>query len=146
MMLRPSALPLPSSQYRHDLKKLLEVEKEIVAACMDDAMMAAMRADPKILEKHPAIKATVAASRTDTASWLAALNNSSWCFIKDSAGVFDEDYKLFCQHAHALHSSRSDRLVTEQAQSTHRYEEGTHDVEASPSSKPIIIDISNDEE
>ena len=40
-------------------------------------------------------------------------------------------------------------MVPEAAEATYHYEEGTHDVEASPSSKfkePIIIDISNKEE
>jgi hypothetical protein len=80
---------------------------------------------------------------------LAALNDSSWCFLEATAGAYDEDYDVFCQHARAYLNSRASRLVPRAAQASHHYEEGTHDVEASPSSKskePIVIDISDDEE
>ena len=50
--------------------------------------MAAMRADPQILEEHLAVEATVDASRADAATWLAALNDSSWCFLKAASGAF----------------------------------------------------------
>ena len=53
--------------------------------------MAAIRADPQILEEHLAVEATVDASRTDVATRLAALNNSSWHFLEATVGAFDED-------------------------------------------------------
>ena len=111
--------------------------------------MAAIRADPQILEEHLTVEATVYASRTDAATRLAALNDSSWCFLEATVGAFDEDYEVFSQRARAYLISRASRLVPGAAQATHHYDEGTHDVEASPcsmSKEPIIIDISNDEE
>ena len=68
------------------------------------------------------------------------------CYLERSAFAFDVDYKLFSQRARAFLNSRDGRLVPGQAEATHHYEEGTHDVEASPSSKPIVIDISDNEE
>ena len=44
--------------------------------------MAAIRADPQILEEHLAVEATVEATRTDAATRLAALNDSSWRFLE----------------------------------------------------------------
>ena len=111
--------------------------------------MAAIRADPQILEEHLAIEATVYASRPDAATRLAALNDSSWRFLEATVGAFDEDYEVFSQRAHAYLISRASKLVPGVAQATHHYDEGTHEVEASPSSmsnEPIIIDISNNEE
>ena len=58
------------------------MEKQIAAARADEVAMAAIRADPQILEEHLAVEATVDASRTDTATWLAALNDSSWRFLE----------------------------------------------------------------
>jgi hypothetical protein len=127
----------------------LAAEKKIVAACTDEVAMAAMRADPQILEEHLTVKATGDASRTNAAARLATLSDISWCFLKATAGAFDEDYEVFSQRARAYLNSRASRLVLEAAQASHNYEEGTHNVEASPSSKfkePIVIDISNDEE
>ena len=80
---------------------------------------------------------------------LASLNDSSWHFLEATLGVFDKDYEVFSQCARAYLKSRASRLVPRVAQATHHYDEGTHDVEASPSSmskEPIIIDISDDEE
>jgi hypothetical protein len=80
---------------------------------------------------------------------LAALNDSPWCLLEATAGAYDEDYNVFCQHARAYLNSRPSRLVPGAAQVTHHYDEGTHHVEALPSSKfkePIIIDIFDDEE
>ena len=111
--------------------------------------MAAIRADPQILEEHLAVEATVDASRADATTRLAALNDSSWRFLEAIVGAFNEDYKVFSQHARAYLILRASRLVWGAARATHHYDEGTHDVEASPSSKlkePIIIDISDDEE
>ena len=111
--------------------------------------MAAIRADPQILEEHLAVEATVDASRADAATRLAALNDSSWRFLKATVGAFDEDYEVFSQHARAYLISRASRLVPRAAQATHHYHEGTHDAEASPSSmskEPIVIDISDNEE
>ena len=110
--------------------------------------MAAIRADPQILEEHLAVEATVDASRADAATRLAGLNVSSWCFLEATIGAFDEGYEVFSQHARAYLNSRVNRLVPGVAQETHHYDEGTHDVEASPSSmskEPIVIDISNNE-
>ena len=57
--------------------------------------MAASRVDPKILEEHLTVEATVDASRADAVMWLAALNDSSWHFLKATVGSFDEDYEVF---------------------------------------------------
>ena len=110
--------------------------------------MAAIRADPQILEEHLAVEATVDASRADAATRLAALNNSLWRFLKATVGAFDKDYEVFSQRARAYLNSRGSRLVPRAAQATHHYDEGTHDAEASPSSmskEPIVIDISDNE-
>ena len=69
-------------QYSQDLKEHLAAEKQIAAARADEVAMAAIRADPGILEEHLAVEATVDASRADVATRLAALNNSSWRFLK----------------------------------------------------------------
>ena len=111
--------------------------------------MAAIRADPQILEEHLAAEATVDASRADAATRLAALNDSSWHFLEATVGAFDEDYEVFFQRARAYLISRASRLVPGVAQATHHYNKGTHDAEASPSSmskEPIVIDISDNEE
>jgi hypothetical protein len=111
--------------------------------------MAVMRADPQILEEHLTVEATVNALRADAAMRLAALSNSLCCSLEATVGAFDKDYEVFSHCAHAYLNSRASRLVPGVAQATHHYKEGTHDVEASPSSKskePIIIDISDDEE
>ena len=50
--------------------------------------MAAMRADRQILEEHLTVEATVDPLRADAATWLAALNDSSWCFLKAASGAF----------------------------------------------------------
>ena len=57
------------------------MEKQIAATRADEVAMAAIRADPQILEEHLAVEATVDASRADAATRLAALNNSSWHFL-----------------------------------------------------------------
>jgi hypothetical protein len=64
------------------------MEKQIAAACADEVTMAAMRADPQILEEHLFVEATIDASRADAATRLAALNDSSWCFLEATAGAF----------------------------------------------------------
>ena len=110
-------------QYGQELKENLAAEKQIVAARADEVAMAAIHADPQILEDHLAVEAIV--------------------------GAFDEHYEMFSQRARAYLISIASRLVPGVAQTTHHYDEGTHDVEASPSSmskEPIIIDISDDEE
>ena len=53
--------------------------------------MAAIRADPQILEEHLTVEATVDASCTDAAMRLAALNDCSWHFLEATVGAFDED-------------------------------------------------------
>ena len=111
--------------------------------------MDAIRADPQILEEHLAVEATIDASRADAVTRLAALNDSSWCFLEATIGAFSEDYEVFSQRAHAYLNPRASRLVSGVAQVTHHYDEGTHDVEASPSSmskEQIIIDVSDNEE
>ena len=52
-------------------------EKQIAAACTDEVTMAAIRADPQILEEHLAVEATVDASRADVATQLAVWFNSA---------------------------------------------------------------------
>ena len=125
------------------------MEKQIAAACADEVVMAAIRADPQILEEHLAVEATVEASRADAATQLTALNDSSWRFLEATLGAFDEDYDVFSHRAHAYLISRASRLVSGAAQATHHYDEGTHDVEASRffmSKEPIVIDIFDNEE
>ena len=123
-------------------------EKQIAAARADEVAMAAIRADLQTLEEHLVIEATVDASHADAMTRLAALNGSSWHFLEATLGAFDEDYKVFSQRACAYLNSRASRLVPGAAQATHHYDEGTHDVEALPSSmskEPIVIDISDNE-
>ena len=98
--------------------------------------MAAIRADPQILEEHLAVDA----SRADAAMQLAALNDSSWCFLEATVGAFDEDYEVFSQRARAYLNLRASRLVPGAAQATHHYNEGTHDAEASPSSMLLPLE------
>ena len=127
----------------------MAAEKQIAAARADEVVMAAIRADPRILEEQIAVEATVDASRADAASRLAALNDSSWRFVEATVGAFDKDYEVFSQCAHAYLISRASRLVPGAAQATHHYNKGTHDAESLPSSiskEPIVIDISNNEE
>ena len=123
----------------------MAAEKQIADASADEVAMAAIRVDPQILEEHLAIESTVDASRADAATWLAALNDSSWCFLEAIVGAFDEDYEVVSQRARAYLISRASRLVPGAVQATHHHNEGTHDAEASPSSmskEPIVIDIS----
>ena len=125
------------------------MEKQIAAARADEVAMAAIRADPQILEEHLAIEATVDALPAAAAVWLATLNGSSWRFLEATVRAFDEEYEVFSQHARAYLISRASRLVPGVAQASHHYDEGTHDAEALPSSvskEPIVIDISDNEE
>ena len=55
----------------------MAAEKQIAAARADEVAMAAIRADPQILEEHLAVEAPIDASRANTVMRLAALNNSS---------------------------------------------------------------------
>ena len=73
--------------------------------------MAAIRADPQILEEHLTVEATVDASRANAATQLAALNKSSWRFLEATVGAFDKDYEVFSQRARAYLISRASRLV-----------------------------------
>ena len=57
--------------------------------------MAAIRADPQIMEEHLAIEATFDASRADAAMRLAALNDSSWRFLEATLDALDKDYEVF---------------------------------------------------
>ena len=127
----------------------MAAEKQIAAARADEVAMAAIRADPQILEEHLAVEATIDASRADATTRLAALNDSSWRFLEATIGAFDDDYEVFSQRARAYLISRASKLVPGAAQATHHYNEGTHDAEASPSSmskEPIVVDISDNEE
>ena len=136
-------------QYSQDLKEHLAAEKQIAAARADEVAMAAIHADPQILEEHFTIEATVDASRANAATRLATLNDSSWRFLEATVGAFDKDYEVFSQRARAYLILRASRLVLGAAQATHHYDEGTHEVEASPSSmskEPIMIDISDNEQ
>ena len=81
--------------------------------------MAAIRADPQILEEHLAVEATVDASRADAVTRLAALKDSSWNFLEATFGAFNEDYEVFAQRARAYLISRASRLVPGAAQATH---------------------------
>ena len=111
--------------------------------------MAAIRANPQILEEHLAIEAIINASRVNDAMRLATLNDSLWHFLEATAGAFDEDYEVFSQRARAYLNSRDRRVVPGAAQATQHYDKGTHDGEASTSSmskEPIVIDISDKEE
>ncbi|KAE8810021.1 hypothetical protein D1007_13342 [Hordeum vulgare] len=133
-------------RYREELKEHLAAEKQITVARTNEVAMAAILADPQILEEHLDVEATIDTSRVDVAMWLSTLNDSSWHFFQATVGAFNKEYKVFSQCAYAYLNSRPSRLVPRAAQATHHYEEGTHDVEASPSSmpkEPIIIDISD---
>ena len=57
-------------------------KKQIAVARADEVAMAAIHADPQILEEHLAVEATVDASRVDAAMRLGSLNDSSWCFLE----------------------------------------------------------------
>ena len=70
------------TQYSQDLKEHLVAEKEIAVARADEVVMAAIRANPQILEAHLAVEATVDASRAIDATRLAAFNNSLWHFLE----------------------------------------------------------------
>ena len=125
------------------------MEKQITVACVDEVAMAAIHVGPWILEEHLTVEATINASCADAAMQLAALNDSSWHFLEATVGAFDKDYEVFSQRVRAYLISRASRLVPGAAQTTHHYDEGTHDAEASPSSmskEPIVIDIFNNEE
>ena len=52
-------------QYSQDLKEHLAAEKQIATARADEVVMAAICADPQILEEHLAVEATVHASCVD---------------------------------------------------------------------------------
>ena len=73
--------------------------------------MAAIRADPQILEEHLSVEASVDASRADAETQLAALDDSSWHFLEATLGAFDEDYEVFSLCACAYLISRASRLV-----------------------------------
>ncbi|KAE8786519.1 casein kinase i isoform delta-like protein [Hordeum vulgare] len=81
--------------YSQELKEHLAAEKQIVAAHEDEVAMAAIHADPQILEEHLVVEAIADASCVDATSRLAALNDSSWHFLETIVGSFDEDYKAF---------------------------------------------------
>ena len=87
-----------------------------MAAHADEVMMAAIRADPQILEEHLAVEATIDASRADAVARLATLNDSSCRFLEATIGAFNEDYEVFSQRAHAYLISRASRLVPGAAQ------------------------------
>ena len=57
------------------------MEKQIAAARADEVAIPVIHVDPQTLEEHLAIEATVDASCADAATWLAALNHSSWRFL-----------------------------------------------------------------
>ena len=118
------------------------MERQIAAALADEAAVASMRADPKFLEEHMAVEATLNAPRIDAASRLLALRSISWCFFAGTVGAYDEPYAVFSQRARAYMNSRSSRLVNHTD-----HEQGTHDVQITPYSKgKETITISDDEE
>ena len=110
----------------------MAAEKQIASAHADEVAMAAIHADPQILEEHLTVEATVDASRAKATTRLATLNDSSWCFLEATVGAFDEDYEVFSQRARAYLISRANRLVPGAAQATHHYDEGTHEARPRP--------------
>ena len=60
----------------------MAAEKKIAVARADEVAVAAIRADPQILEEHLAVEATIDASRADAAMRLAALNDSSCVYSR----------------------------------------------------------------
>ena len=64
------------TQYSQNLKEHLAAEKQIATAHADEVAMAAIHADPQILEEHLTVEATVDASRADATTRLATLNES----------------------------------------------------------------------
>ena len=120
----------------------MAAEREIAAALTYEAVVASVHADPKILEEHMAVEATLNSSHKDAASRLSSLSSSSWCFFEGTVGAYDEPYVVFSQRARAYMNSRSSRLVNHTD-----HEQGTHDVQISPSSKgKETIIISDDDE
>ena len=73
----------------------MAAEKQIAAARANEVTMDAICANPQILEEHLATEDTVDSSRTDAATQLAALNDSSWCFLEATVGAFNKDYEVF---------------------------------------------------
>ena len=53
------------TQYSQDLKEHLAAEKQIADARAEEVAMAAIRADPQIMEEHPAVEATIDTSCAD---------------------------------------------------------------------------------
>ena len=101
-----------------------------MAALADEAAVASMHADLKILKEHMAPEATLNASHKDAASRLSCLSRSSWCLFEGTVGAYDQLYAVFSQRARAYMNSRSSRLVNHTD-----HEKGTHDVQILPSSK-----------
>jgi hypothetical protein len=64
------------------------VEKQIMVARANEIMMAAMCANRQILQEHLTVEATIDASCAAAAVRLAALNDSSWCFLEATTGAF----------------------------------------------------------
>ena len=64
-------------QYSQDLKEHLAAEKQITAARVDEVAMAAIRADPQILEEHLAVEAIADTSCATDVTWLAVWFNSA---------------------------------------------------------------------
>src|SRR4051812_19613201 len=91
--------PLPTSRrpcrspwsWRHglELKEHLATKRQIMVALADEAAVASMRVDPKILEDHMTVEATLNASRIDASSRLSDLRRSSWCFFKGIIGAYE---------------------------------------------------------
>ena len=61
-------------------------EKQITVTRADEVAMAAIRADPQILEEHLAVEATIDVSRADAVMRLAALND---CRISGSSKTLE---------------------------------------------------------
>ncbi|KAE8789535.1 ATPase, beta subunit [Hordeum vulgare] len=110
--------------------------------------MAAIHANPQILEENLIVEAAVDASLAVAATRLATLNDNFWHFLEATNDAFNEDYNVFCQRSRAYLNSRAKKLVPGAARATDHYEEATHDVEApsSMSKDPIIIGISDGSE
>ena len=61
----------------------MAAEKQIAAARADVVAMAAIRADPQILEEHLVFEATI-----DIATQLSTSKYSSCCFLEATASAF----------------------------------------------------------
>ena len=98
-----------------------------------------MLANPKILDEHLAVEASIQEARSDAAMRQAGLTDSSWGFFEGTVGNFDSCIE-FANRAHAYMKSRlaffpSSSVATREAE-TPRSAKGK---------ETIIIEISDNE-